>query len=54
MLLIFPIWGFKREATVVEKPFHKQYYWQFHGLSRSTLNKFIAAIRGPKKYKKVF
>ena len=35
-------------------PSHKQYHKQFHDLSRSTWNKFIAAIRAHIKFRMVF
>ena len=34
--------------------FSYQYHWKFHGLSRSTWNKFIAAIRAPTKFRMIF
>ena len=53
------VWGialcpYKRGATEAVVPFWQQYRKQFHGLSRTIWNKIVAAIRAPRKFRRVF
>ena len=50
-----PLCPFKKRATGGELPFHNSILgFQFHDLPRWTWNKFVAAIRPPKKFRMVF
>jgi len=45
---------FQKGATGAEVPFHNSIIGKFIVYSRSTCNKFVAAIRAPRKFRKVF